>query len=168
MPKNDDLSLKSPLGPELRDHQACQELQTIDRPAADYPIRGRKPLRMKFSVRTAGDPREQGRHPSAVVNVALRDVGSEDLPGPIVNTKVQLAPDPSACSPVFPRMPLASAIDLQTRRIHDDMPSSRTRRQRQAHCQPCLSAAHGAVVGYGEIEPHECHDRPKIPVWPED
>ncbi len=52
MPKNDDLSLKSPLGPEQRDHQTCQELQTIDHPAADYPIRGGKPLRMKFSVGT--------------------------------------------------------------------------------------------------------------------
>ena len=52
MPKNDDLSLKSPFGPEQRDHEACQELQTIDHPAADYPIRGRKPLRMKFSVGT--------------------------------------------------------------------------------------------------------------------
>ena len=52
MPKNADLSLKSPLGPEQGDHDACQELQTIDHPAADYPIRGRKPLRMKFSVGT--------------------------------------------------------------------------------------------------------------------
>jgi hypothetical protein len=52
MPKNHDISLKSPLGPEQRDHQACQELQTIDHPAADYPIRGRKPLRMKFSAGT--------------------------------------------------------------------------------------------------------------------
>src|SRR5260221_4906027 len=52
MPKNDDLSFKPPLGPEQRDHEACQELQTIDHPAADYPIRGRKPLRIKFSVGT--------------------------------------------------------------------------------------------------------------------
>src|ERR1700686_790533 len=54
MPKNDDLTLKSRLGPEQGDHDACQELQTIDHPAADYPIRGRKPLRMKFSVGTRG------------------------------------------------------------------------------------------------------------------
>jgi L-alanine-DL-glutamate epimerase-like enolase superfamily enzyme len=52
MPKNGDLSFKPPLGPQ-RDHEACQELQTIDHPAADYPIRGRKPLRMKFSVGTS-------------------------------------------------------------------------------------------------------------------
>jgi hypothetical protein len=50
MPKNGDLSFKPPLGPEQRDHEACQELQTIDHPAADYPIRGRKPLQLKFSV----------------------------------------------------------------------------------------------------------------------
>ena len=52
MPKNDDLSFKSPLGPEQRDHEACQKLQTINHPAADYPIRGGKPLRMKFSAGT--------------------------------------------------------------------------------------------------------------------
>ena len=52
MPKNDDLSFKPSRGPEQRDHEACQELQTIDHPAADYPIRGRKPLRIKFSVGT--------------------------------------------------------------------------------------------------------------------
>jgi hypothetical protein len=33
MPKNDDLGLKSPLGLEQRDHEARQELQTIDHPA---------------------------------------------------------------------------------------------------------------------------------------
>jgi hypothetical protein len=54
MPKNDDLSFKPSRGPEQRDHEACHELQTIDHPAADYPIRGRKLLRMKFSVGTAG------------------------------------------------------------------------------------------------------------------
>jgi hypothetical protein len=52
MPKNDDLSFKPSRGPEQRDHEACEELQTIDHPAADYPIGGRKPLRIKFSVGT--------------------------------------------------------------------------------------------------------------------
>jgi hypothetical protein len=46
------LSLKSLLGPEQRDHEACQELQTIDHPAADYPIRDCKPLRMTFLAGT--------------------------------------------------------------------------------------------------------------------
>jgi hypothetical protein len=53
MPKNDDLGFKSPLGAEQRDHEACQELQTIDHPTSDYPIRGREALWMKFSAGTA-------------------------------------------------------------------------------------------------------------------
>jgi hypothetical protein len=52
VPKNDDLDLKSSLGPDQRDHEARQDLQTIDHPASDYPIRGLKALRMKFSVGT--------------------------------------------------------------------------------------------------------------------
>jgi hypothetical protein len=41
-------------------------------------------------------------------------------------------------------MPLASAIDLQAGRIHDDVPSARTRRRWQAYRQPCRPAAHSA------------------------
>jgi hypothetical protein len=52
MPENDDLGFKSSLGPEQRDHEARQELQTIDHPEAAYLISGLKPLRMKFSVGT--------------------------------------------------------------------------------------------------------------------
>jgi hypothetical protein len=50
LPKNDDLGFKSPLGAEQRDHEARQELQTIDHLESDYLISGLKPLRMKFSV----------------------------------------------------------------------------------------------------------------------
>jgi hypothetical protein len=39
MPENDNLRFKSPLGPEQRDHEPRQDLQTIDHPASDYPIR---------------------------------------------------------------------------------------------------------------------------------
>jgi hypothetical protein len=67
MLKNDDLSLKSPLGSGQRDREACQELQTIDHPPADYPIRGRKPLRMKFSVTT-----DIGERPELVSLVTAR------------------------------------------------------------------------------------------------
>jgi len=34
MAENDDLGFKSPLGPEQRDHEPRQELQTIDHPAS--------------------------------------------------------------------------------------------------------------------------------------
>jgi hypothetical protein len=50
MPENNDLGFKSPLGPEQSDNEVRQELQTIDHPASEYPIRGLKALRMKLSV----------------------------------------------------------------------------------------------------------------------
>jgi len=106
----------------------------------------------------AGDLREQGRQPPAVMNAARGDIGGKDLFGRFVNAQVQLPPGPSACTPVFPPMPLASAIDLQACRIHDDVPSARTICRWQAHRQPCLPAAHGAVIWYGEFEPHQRHD----------
>jgi hypothetical protein len=74
MPKNDDLSFKPPLGPEQRDHEACQELQTIDHPAADYPIRGRKPLRIKFSVGTT-----RGRNGRIIAWLEDRRPSDEEL-----------------------------------------------------------------------------------------
>jgi len=54
MPENDDLGFKSSLGPEQRDHEARQELQTIDHRESDYLISSLKTLRMKFSVGTGG------------------------------------------------------------------------------------------------------------------
>jgi hypothetical protein len=40
MPKNDDLSFNSPLGPEQRDHEACEKLRNIDHLAADDGVCG--------------------------------------------------------------------------------------------------------------------------------
>jgi len=76
MPKNDDLSFKPSRGPEQRDHEACQELQTIDHPAADYPIGGRKPLRIKFSVGTGVGPAQVSGPPAVFEGVSLLGVDS--------------------------------------------------------------------------------------------
>jgi hypothetical protein len=51
MPKNDDLGFKSSLGPEPRNHEAQQKLQTVDHRASE-PIRALMPRRMRFSPGT--------------------------------------------------------------------------------------------------------------------
>jgi hypothetical protein len=73
--ENHDLSFKSSFGPELCDNQARQELQTIDHPASRYPIRGLKPLRMKFAVgllnlhlKTGAPDDPRGHQPAAAAD----------------------------------------------------------------------------------------------------
>ena len=58
-------------------------------------------------------------------------------------------------------VPLTGSVDLQARRIDDDMSWSIRGSYTQSDVDGALPSAHRAVVGHWEVESHERHDK----VW---
>ncbi len=65
---------------------------------------------------------------------------------------------------MFSDVPLTGSVDLQARRIDDDMSWSIRGPYTQSDVDGALPSAHRAVVGHWEVESHERHDGLKEPL----
>ena len=65
---------------------------------------------------------------------------------------------------MFSDVPLTGSVDLQARRIDDDMSWSIRGPYTQSDVDGALPSAHRAVVGHWEVESHERHGGLKEPL----
>src|SRR3954462_4199485 len=115
---------------------------------------------------------EQGTDLGGVVHVAVGQRGRHDPAGPGVHAQVHLAPGAAPLRAVLLHQPLARAVELQPRAVHQQVQGlgvvavarPRAARLRPRHLQRLGPAAQGGVVGHGEVEPEQADDRADQPL----